>query len=262
MKNITVWNEQNAWAFTELIETIKDAILQYGGFDVKVNYGILTNPNDFIIQLHGKGIPVPRSEISVLVESDHIDLPLRKRAPLDYTKWTRSLHFFDYKRDLKDQNIHFLQLGYSKHFDTDIPRQDLRNTFHFGRGGDRPKFRNEYKLWHPTTKVPIGRERDEYIVTSRININSRKEEDYRFTPLHAALVVHKGKLYFEEDYGLDDYGFFKDYLILYTMENFREKLDHWSRNEKERHESNVLEKREVFTYGTTISYNNKFENIK
>jgi hypothetical protein len=254
MKTITVHNQHNKWAFEELTESIKDAVLAYGGFDVKVNYGVISDPSDFMIHIFGKGLPVPASEISIIVETDHKDFDLRQRAPIDYPKWTRSLHFFDYGEDLRHENIYFLPLGYSKHFDTNIPREIKRNNFHFGRGGDRPSFRNRNNLWHPAT-LPIGRERDEYIVTSKVNINSPKYEKYCFTPLHAALIVHKGKVYLEQDYGKDEYHFFKDYIILYRDEiDCLGKIDHWVRHDKEREDFEKFIYDEVRTKHTFEKY--------
>ena len=41
-----------------------------------------------------------------------------------------------------------------------------------------------------------------------------------------------------------------DYIFIEALEDY---------NEKERHESNIIEKREVYTYGTTLSIDDKSE---
>jgi len=228
----------NKWAYEELAESIKDALISFD-FDATVSYaGTVTE--DFNIFITGKGAPgldTTNNRVNIFFETDHIDAVLRQRAPIDYSIFTRSLHFFDYTRDLTDQNIYYCPIGYSKHFDTDIPRQDLRPNFHMGRSGNyghRNQFRGKYDLW--TLPPIVGAERDEIIVTSKVNINSRMQTLYFFTPLHAALILCKGKLYMQEELGHDDYNFYKPYLILFDESDFRSKLDYWVFHDKERHD--------------------------
>jgi|WetSurMetagenome_2_1015567.scaffolds.fasta_scaffold03350_8 hypothetical protein len=246
MKRITIQVKYNYWAFTELAESMKDAILEYG-IDCVVNYGVIADPSDFMIHIFGKGINVPESEICVIFETDHKDFPLRQRAPINYKDdWTRSLHFFDYGEDLTSENIYYCPVGYSKYFDTDLLRRDIRKNYHMGRGPNRIYFRSKYNLWTPEKPV-VGEERDNLIVSSKVNINSRKYDDYCFTPLHAALIIHKGKLYMEEEYNRNDYNWYKDYMILYTDETFRDKLNYWTHNDKERKDFEAFVHNEVKT---------------
>lgn len=232
-------NRNGAWATSELVEAIKDAVTDYG-FDVIVQYSNRKAPRgyDFIIQVGARyGINQPDSAISVFVDTDHIELREQRGSSLDYSAFTRSLHFFDYKEDLTHKNIYYCPIGYSRHFDTTIPHWDLRDSFHMGRYNghrSRKRFRMKHKLWSPG--LVHGAERDAYIVTSKININSRASEDYWFTPLHAALIVQKGKLYMQDDVGKDDYHFYKPYLVLFTEEDFKEKYDYWLTHDKKRRE--------------------------
>lgn len=238
-KTILVYARHRKGVYVELAESIKDALLYYG-FDAVTAYeNGRPKGYDFMIEFTTKFYNNPHSEISVFVEVDHIDLvpPHRK---LDYSIYTRSLHLFDYKRDLTEKNIYYCPIGYSKHFDTNLPHVDLRDSYHMGVTKYpyiRMVFRRKHNLWtHHNRRMVFGDERDSLIVTSKINVNSRAFEDYWFTPLHAALVLHKGKLYMQDDTGKDDYNWYKPYMVLFSEEDFEEKYQYWLSHDKERKE--------------------------
>ena len=239
-REILVYARYRKGVYVELVESMKDSLLHLG-FDAVTGYESGRPPQgyDFIIEIVSKFDNRPHSEISVFVEIDHIDLEGHKKV--DYAAFTRSLHIFDYKRDLTRENIYYCPIGYSKHFDTAALRVDLRDSFHMGvsrsRRGLRYRFRHKHNLWttHDRRYV-FGEERDEFIVTSKINVNTRPFVDYWFTPLHAALVLFKGKLYMQEDMGKDDYNWYKQYMVLFTEENFQEKYDYWLSHDRERRE--------------------------
>jgi len=240
MKKILVHTTKSgAWCTAELTESIKDALI-YFGFDAVSEYrnrGI-SSGYDFVIQVgYGNGFH-PHTGIYVFVETDMIGLRKNYNTILDYTIFTRSLHPFDYKEDLTSENIYYCPVGYSKHYDTTIPHTDLRDSFCMGRdryGPARGEFRKRYNLW-TTDTIVAGKERDELIVTSKININPRPYENYWFTTLHASLVVFKGKLLMQDDVGKDDYNFYRPYMILYTEDDFIDKYNYWLTHDKERHE--------------------------
>ena len=245
-KKISIILTGHRWPYEELTESLKDALISFD-FDAEYIYG--NKIEDFNIFITGKGAPnVDPGFINIFFETDHIYATGRQKSPIDYKKFTRSLHWFDYTpksrlpvpndKDLTIENIYYCPIGYSKYFDTVIPKEDLRPTFHMGRSGTygyRDAFRLKYSLWNPGKNV-LGDERDKLIVTSKVNINSRCQALYHFTPLHAALILSKGKLYMQEDFGWDDYNWYKPYLVLFTEENFREKLNYWINHDKERHE--------------------------
>lgn len=239
MNQIGISVRSHQWTYQELAESIKDALM-YFGFDAEIVYGKEYEHRDFNFYTGGAGNDNFKPEgISIFYETDHIDTPLRKRRPINYKLYTRSLHWFDYKKDLTTDNIHYCPIGYSKHFDTHLPREDLRPVFHMGRDGGlgfRKAFRARHNLWTTSSYTTIGEERDELIVTSKVNVNSRLEKVYWFTPLHAALIIHKGKLYMQEDHGQDDYNWYKPYMVLFTEDNFMKQLDYWVSHDKERRE--------------------------
>jgi len=243
MKKIKIITVHHHWAYTELVKSIQDVLNSYG---FEAYYGDeLKDFESFNIFISGQNFGPPVDCINILFETDHAFLSPAKRI-LDYFRFTRSLTWFDYGEDLREsRNIYYCPLGYSKHFDTDIPRQDKRDTLHIGRsepvgyGDCRHEFRTKYNLFgfpHPGGGEKIGRERDEYIVTSKVNINSKFHEKYAFVTLHAALIVNKGKLLLQEDYGLNDYGLYKPYIVLFNDKDFEEKLNYWISHDKERHD--------------------------
>jgi hypothetical protein len=231
--------ERHFGIIQELSKSIQDALNEYG-FDAQIKFGMDLDCA-FTVVMGCKGqMDWPEGHKYVLIETDHIDTPLRQRTPINYSDKAiiRSLHWSDYKRDLRDKNIYYCPIGYSKHFDTNIKREDLQDSFHMGRSGGyglRDAFRAKYNLW--TTPAPVsGDVRDKIMVTSKININSKLQENYWFTPMHASLTIHKGKLLMQEDCEKDDYNFYKPYMILFNQENFKEKYDYWLNHDKERHE--------------------------
>ena len=256
-KKIHVITVHHHWAYRELASSITDALKLYG-FDVHQSDYFL-DQSDFNIFISGQHQEVDRNNINIVYETDHAFKSPTIRL-LDYTKYTRSLHWFDYTQDLTDQNIYYCPIGYSKHFDTHLSKRDLRPNFHMGRtevNGPRDLLRKKYNLFtvnDPHRIEIIGKERDELIVTSKVNINSKFHEDYAFASMHAALILCKGKMLLQEDYGLDDYNWYKPYLVLFTDDNFLEKLEYWTTHDKERHEF------EAFIY-EDIKANHKFEDI-
>jgi len=241
-KKIDVMTFHHQWAYVELAKSIRDALREYG-FESNY-YDNVDNQEDFNIVISGQPYPIKNENaINIQFETDHIELT--KTPPNYYLKFTRSLHWSDYKKDLRDKNIYYCPIGYSKHFDTNMSRNIIRDTFHMGRtsvdGGDsvRHYFRQKHNLFtinYAGTEPIIGDERDLYITSSKVNINSRLYENYWFTPMHAALIIHKGKLLLQDDCGKDDYNWYKDYIVLFTEEDFNDKIKYWINNNKERNE--------------------------
>jgi hypothetical protein len=231
----------------EIAEAIKDSLLSFG-FDTKALYyrdrsfpSIKSLKNEFIISFAHKtdysdAIDF-NNRIIIFIETDHIWYPgLRVSNPIQYSRFARSLHFFDYGKDLRDQNIYYFPLGYHKAFDTTIEKRDLRDTFSLGSAKPiRKAFRENFNLFAVEDQV-WGQERDELIMTSKVNINSAFDVDYWHSPLHASLILFKGKMLMQEDYGKDDYNWHAPYLVLFNQENFKEKLDYWVNHDKERRE--------------------------
>jgi hypothetical protein len=262
-RKISVISIHHQWAYKELAESIKDALIIFG-FEAEC-YNEIKYQTDFNIFISGQALGVSDSAINIIYETDHIFKSPAQR-PIDFVRYTRSLHWFDYKQDLTDQNIYYCPIGYSKYFDTHLIKRDLRPNFHLGRtaptgfGSCRHLFRTKHDLFsipRPGSPQIMGDERDEIIVTSKVNINSKFHDNYAFTPLHAALILCKGKMLLQEDYGLDDYNWYKPYLILFDEfdeADFRSKLDYWVSHDKERHDF------EQFIH-EDIKKNHKFEDI-
>lgn len=255
-RKINVIAVHHQWALVELAMSIVNSLNIYG-FEAKY-YEDVNKQIDFNVFVSGQDFHLASNDnINIQVETDHIELDKQIKRSIthkDYFKYTRSLHFFDYKENLEHENIYYCPIGYSKYFDTNIKREELRDSFHMGRasfsGPDsvRTTFRNKYKfstINGPGTEPIIGGERDKLIVTTKVNVNSRLYEDYWFTPLHAALIIHKGKLLLQDDCGKDDYNWYKDYMILFTEEDFNDKIKHWINNNKERREFEAFIYKEV-----------------
>jgi|WetSurMetagenome_2_1015567.scaffolds.fasta_scaffold03350_9 hypothetical protein len=259
MKKINIISVHHQWAYKELSLSIRDACISYG-FDAQC-YNDINEQTDFNIFITGRNIGPNPNSINIVFETDHAFLSPANRT-LDYKKYTRSLHFFDYGKDLRRENIYHCPIGYSKYFDTLIPRIDKRSNFHMGRttpegfGSCRQQFRDKFNLFTvnlPGTAEVINDIRDELIVTSKVNINSKFHENYAFVAMHAALILCKGKMLLQEDYGLDDYSIYKPYLILFTEKDFQEKLNYWADYNSERKDF------EAFIYEDIKKH--KFEDI-
>jgi hypothetical protein len=237
-RRITVITHLAPEMFVELALACVEALQSYGFDAVYCVDPACNKQTDFNIIVSNKKLKrVSKNNINVVWETEHIETIYRKKYPVDYTEYTRSLHWFDYKQDLTDRNIHFCPIGYSKWFDTSLPKRDIWPYFHMGatrRGLPRYEFRKKFGI-QPDDQI-YGRSRDVLIMRSKVNINTRAYEDYWFTPLHAALILFKGKMLLQDDTDKDDYYFYKPYLNFFTEDDFVEKLHYWLEHDKERHE--------------------------
>jgi hypothetical protein len=242
MKQITIHVPRCYKNFVEYITAAEDSLIKFG-FDVdKLIYRRNSPPDDmlvksdFVFYLADRSHKKHKDKINVFIETDHKELELRKDFPIQYDEYTRSIHWFDYKENLQKKNIYYCPIGYHKTFDTDIKKQDLRDNLFIGRiTNPRECFLKNFKFVYNPGDI-FGRKRDELIITSKININYRLIDDYWFTPLHAALILFKGKLLLQDEYNKDDYGWMKPYLIFFNDENFQDVYNYWLTHDKERRE--------------------------
>lgn len=237
MTEIKVFTFRNHHAFCELALTVVDALRLYGYESNYYGFKEDKTPGQFNIAIGGQGSwNEPKDCINVLYETDHVDFYKEIGVENDYHRYIRALHYFDYKKDLKDKNIWYCPIGYSVRFDTDLPRQEDRDYFYFGFiESHRRRFLKKHGLERCHGNSGLwNHDRDNMIVSSKVNIISRKQPNWWFTPLHAALITQKGKLFLQDDCGKDDYHFYKPYLTLFNEDNFEDLFNYWVNHDQER----------------------------
>lgn len=155
--------------------------------------------------------------------------PIKEHSKM---KWDRKLVFFP--KIAINGSVHF-PLGYSTQFDNIGKCDQVENadTYFFGaltplRCGilKSNKISYQQKVW--------GKERDTLINKARLNVNLlARKTTYYFAPLHALLVICKGKFLFQEScHG--DYGIYKPYIKEFVSKNYISQRDYWLNHEEER----------------------------
>ena len=85
-KKINVITVHHHWALREIASSITDTLLLYD-FDVHSTDDFLEQ-SDFNVIISGKDIPVDKSNINIVVETDHIEMPQQILYPRNYFNYT------------------------------------------------------------------------------------------------------------------------------------------------------------------------------
>lgn len=181
----------------------------------------------FNIIVHGNRVIPPKDSFNILFQTEQHTI--RKRG------WDIVLESFP--KFVRKENHFYFPMGYSKHFDTDIKTEEVRDFFFFGAIA-KSKRRREFFKKHGVYAIRNGiwgLERDKLIMSTRFNLSIHPWQDsYMFPSLRSLLVMCKGKIFLQEECS-GGYGPYKDYVIDFTMDNFEKVIEEW-RNDKKRKE--------------------------
>ena len=121
-------------------------------------------------------------------------------------------------------------MGYSKHFDSNIEQQkETIDLYAFGANTPYRKKWNEFGIF---CKHIWAEKRNEKIMQTKLNINLKAYNKYYFAPIHALLILGKGKILLQEK--SEPYGIYKDYIIPFDESNFEKISKYWLSNNEER----------------------------
>jgi len=150
-----------------------------------------------------------------------------------YKRWDRIIVLFP-ELVLSDK-IHLLILGYSSYFaqGTVDNRKKPINVFFFGSINNyRKHILTKNHIYYE--KTIYGKERDDLIRTSKVNINiCATSLPYYFAPIHALLVICKGEFLLQQRC-IGDYDIYKPYIKLFDLQNITDNIRYWILNKDER----------------------------
>lgn len=137
-------------------------------------------------------------------------------------------------------NVVHCPLGYSQAYETDLePVEESIDVLFFGSMTDRRKRFTEELNKHYNAKFltsTFGRERDEFIMKSKININIKAYDNWSYGPLHCLLIQGKRKFTLSEkgNGGYEPFIAGKHFKEYNGLDDLRRKIDYWLEHEEER----------------------------
>lgn len=211
-------------------------------------------------------------DINIIVDLQHCDeeliipnnnstkiliLPEQRLPKWDTSKWDRVLTFFRHLSD-KDKNILYFPLGYSSRFCSEPISAKEHDTYFFGSlTKDRIKFLDKFKIYYE--QKCYGHKRDSYIHNAKINVNiiPRNHREYFFAPLHALLILCKGKFLLQQSCE-KDYSLYKPYIKEFKDESdYQKTVDYWLKNKQERIQFGINAKNALMN---DLDFNEQFLN--
>jgi len=186
------------------------------------------------IIISGKGFIPNKDNINILIE---VDQNLRRRDPEyikeQYHNYTKILDIF--KEQATDfPNGEYFPIGYSDAFSLNSTPDSkyTQDVLHFGQvipGWRRERLITKFNIHNINL---FGHSRDQYITNAKINVTLRKHEDYYFAPIHALLILCKGKLLLQEK--CSEYGVYADSIIEFTEDTYLDTVNYWLQNKEAR----------------------------
>lgn len=227
--------------FRELVNAISATMLKSGYSDIRVvnheyRQAIKSKPkvewgdiNIVIIpssQIHFCAYP-PKNSVKILIMTEQ--QPIKYHKPM---KWDKVLVFFP---KIAVNGAEHFPLGYSTQFDNieKHSQVEIRDTYFFGSlTNHRLKILKAQNIHY---RVRIwGKERDALINTSKLNVNlSAFNKPYCFAPIHALLIICKGKFLLQENCH-DNYDIWKPYIKEFTLTEYQKQKKYWLECEEER----------------------------
>lgn len=225
--------------FREVSLAFQDALLDMGYKSEICNWVHLWNkkykrrsddlkPDKFNIYIHGRENNInlgSKKTINICFQTEQLLLNRYKLS--NRNKWDKILEIFP--TQINYPNTVYFPLGYSKYFDNNIKQQkEIIDFFTFGAN---TQHRKQWKKFGISCKNSWGEKRDNFIIQAKLNINLKAYNEYYFAPIHALLILCKGKVLLQEN--AKGYGIFKDYIIPFDKSNFKKISKYWlSNNEK------------------------------
>lgn len=231
----------NLKTFRELIDAISATMIKKGYTDIKVF-------NQRWKDIVSTKTKVPWEDINiVIVPSGHIQpimypkkdsvkiLIMTEQQPIIEVygqKWDRKLVFFP--KISVDGAVRF-PLGYSTQFDNIEKHDQTENADTYFFGALTPHRRSVLRKNNIQFEQQVwGKERDILINKARLNVNILAfAKPYFFAPIHALLVLCKGKFLLQESCQ-GDYDIYKPYIKEFILKDFQSQKRYWLANEDER----------------------------
>jgi len=189
------------------------------------------------------GNMLPPNSIKILYQPEEC-WNRRERGSYDLSGgWDRVLELYDenVKIPRGTNNVVHCPIGYSPAFETDLPEveEDIDVLFFGSMTERRTLFRNQ--LAEDGYNVNFlehvyGKERDEFIMRSKIVINIKAHDMWSYGPLHCLLSQCKKKFTLSEK-GNGGYGPFvvgRHFMEYDGIDDLKKKLDYWLPRDKER----------------------------
>jgi len=214
--------------FWEVALAVKDSLFALG---YKSDINIYPNQvkadqikyADINVFIKGHRITPNPNCLNILIQTEQLHSHYRFNG---HDRWARVLDVFH--EQASSGNSVYFPLGYSRHFDTDIQAEEIRD-FHFfgGLTPHRKAFLDRHGIHYNVNAY--GAKRDALIMSSSINVNIRPwNEEYYYAPIHGLLVMCKAKPLMQETVE-GGYGIYRDYVIDFAREGFAEIAGEWRR---------------------------------
>jgi hypothetical protein len=200
---------------------------QHSGNDI-----IYSSPFKINIIITGRSFKPNNNHINILVETEQNHIRRDPELPEQYSNYTKVLQIFKEQEVMSPNSVYF-PIGYSDAFSSTISNDSKSyDVSHFGQvipEWRRSRLIDKFNVHNINS---FGELRDVVIQNSKINVIFKKHEEYYFTPIHALLIICKGKFLLQEQ--CKEYGIYKNCLIEFTEDTYLDTIKYWLENRKHR----------------------------
>ncbi len=197
----------------------KTKIINLGKSIIKTDF-FLTDAFNVVVDAYCRIKPTNKNNYNVL-------LHLENNTRNDFDNWSKVLHISPLK--ICKKSIYF-PFGYSKAFDYQFDIAEINEDIDVSFFGTLTKHRQNFikqisdkhniVIFNRSGKhIPVVN-RDTGIAKSKINLTIKSFDNCVFEQVRSNLILSKGKLLFAEENYNGGYGYMKDYLIPFNVNNF------------------------------------------